>query len=314
MVSRGATDAVIRRDRCPAASTTAVTTACSETSAQVAAVVDGAERAEQRQQRHEQDQGGPHRARARWVKRSSTRRATMPTKRGGGGRHGHRDPPTVWVPATGAHDEVDPGQHGDEQPGDHGADRPRRRPSRGRPATARGGCGGPGRAGRWWSWGPPGGRDPVPRRYERRPPRPQGNEVPTPAGHPSYCPRRRNGLPPAPETGHGDRVTDAATLLAAYDEQLRTDAETPSALSVTVHGPLRLVTFARRPRLRHLPRPRRGRRGRHPRAGRRRARPLRRRPRGHPGRVEDPRPRPRARAARGPRGGRLRRRRSRSRS
>jgi acetyltransferase (GNAT) family protein len=38
-------------------------------------------------------------------------------------------------------------------------------------------------------------------------------------------------------------VTDAARLLAAYDEQLRTDAETPSALSVTVHGPLRLVTF-----------------------------------------------------------------------
>ena len=40
------------------------------------------------------------------------------------------------------------------------------------------------------------------------------------------------------------RVTDAAALLAAYDAQLRTDAETPSALSVTVHGPLRLVTFA----------------------------------------------------------------------
>jgi len=40
-------------------------------------------------------------------------------------------------------------------------------------------------------------------------------------------------------------VTDTATLLAAYDEQLRTDAETPSALSVTEHGPLRLVTFAR---------------------------------------------------------------------
>jgi hypothetical protein len=33
-------------------------------------------------------------------------------------------------------------------------------------------------------------------------------------------------------------------LLAAYDDQLRTDAETPSALSVTRHGPLRLVTFA----------------------------------------------------------------------
>lgn len=35
-----------------------------------------------------------------------------------------------------------------------------------------------------------------------------------------------------------------ARLLAAYDEQLRTDAETPSALSVTHHGSVRLVTFA----------------------------------------------------------------------
>lgn len=32
-------------------------------------------------------------------------------------------------------------------------------------------------------------------------------------------------------------------FLQAYDDQLRTDAETPSALSVTHHGPLRLVTF-----------------------------------------------------------------------
>jgi hypothetical protein len=40
-------------------------------------------------------------------------------------------------------------------------------------------------------------------------------------------------------------VTDpAGLLLAAYDEQLRTDAETPSAVSVTRYGPLRLVTFA----------------------------------------------------------------------
>jgi acetyltransferase (GNAT) family protein len=37
---------------------------------------------------------------------------------------------------------------------------------------------------------------------------------------------------------------DRAYLLAAYDEQLRTDAETPSAVSVTILGPLRLVTFA----------------------------------------------------------------------
>lgn len=37
---------------------------------------------------------------------------------------------------------------------------------------------------------------------------------------------------------------DKAGLLQAYDDQLRTDAETPSAVSVTRHGSLRLVTFA----------------------------------------------------------------------
>ena len=39
-------------------------------------------------------------------------------------------------------------------------------------------------------------------------------------------------------------MDDRGRFLAAYDEQLRTDAETPSAASVTVLGPLRLVTFA----------------------------------------------------------------------
>lgn len=34
-----------------------------------------------------------------------------------------------------------------------------------------------------------------------------------------------------------------AQLLAAYDAQLRLDADTPSATSVTQEGPLRLVTF-----------------------------------------------------------------------
>jgi hypothetical protein len=34
-----------------------------------------------------------------------------------------------------------------------------------------------------------------------------------------------------------------ARFLAAYDEHLRTDAETPSAVKVIRHGPLRLVTF-----------------------------------------------------------------------
>jgi hypothetical protein len=39
-------------------------------------------------------------------------------------------------------------------------------------------------------------------------------------------------------------MTSAPAFLQAYDDQLRTDAETPSALAVTEHGPLRLVTFA----------------------------------------------------------------------
>lgn len=39
-------------------------------------------------------------------------------------------------------------------------------------------------------------------------------------------------------------VTDPTRLLAAYDDQLRTDAETAGAESVTVLGPLRLATFA----------------------------------------------------------------------
>jgi hypothetical protein len=40
-----------------------------------------------------------------------------------------------------------------------------------------------------------------------------------------------------------DETNTTARLLAAYDSQLRTDAETPSALEVTRLGPLRLVTF-----------------------------------------------------------------------
>lgn len=39
-------------------------------------------------------------------------------------------------------------------------------------------------------------------------------------------------------------MDDATRLLAAYDEQLRTVAETPGAVSVVRHGPLLLVTFA----------------------------------------------------------------------
>lgn len=39
-------------------------------------------------------------------------------------------------------------------------------------------------------------------------------------------------------------MTNAEDFLGAYDRQLRTDAETPSAIAVTPLGPLRLVTFA----------------------------------------------------------------------
>ena len=38
-------------------------------------------------------------------------------------------------------------------------------------------------------------------------------------------------------------MIDSVGLLEAYDSQLRTDAETPGAVSVTRQGPLRLVTF-----------------------------------------------------------------------
>jgi len=40
-------------------------------------------------------------------------------------------------------------------------------------------------------------------------------------------------------------MTDVADLLAAYDSQLRGEAETPGAIAATRLGPLRLVTFAR---------------------------------------------------------------------
>ena len=38
-------------------------------------------------------------------------------------------------------------------------------------------------------------------------------------------------------------MTDSQRYLAAYDEQLRTGAETSGALHVTTLGPLYLVTF-----------------------------------------------------------------------
>lgn len=54
-----------------------------------------------------------------------------------------------------------------------------------------------------------------------------------------------NPLAPGRRIGHDGKVTyDSASLLAAYDQQLRTDAETPSAIEVQLLGPIRLVTFA----------------------------------------------------------------------
>lgn len=63
-------------------------------------------------------------------------------------------------------------------------------------------------------------------------------------------PRVRLGQPPeSSAAGAGGRRLDLVSrspkdYLQAYDAQLRTDAETPSALAVVRLGPLRLVTFA----------------------------------------------------------------------
>jgi hypothetical protein len=64
-----------------------------------------------------------------------------------------------------------------------------------------------------------------------------------PAGWPGQCEPKPGGRV---SIGSGTVIGmhDRAWLLAAYDEQLRTDAETPGAVSVTSLGPLRLVTFA----------------------------------------------------------------------
>ena len=51
-------------------------------------------------------------------------------------------------------------------------------------------------------------------------------------------------MPSGPQTDVPWGPMDTSKLLAAYDQQLRTDAETPSALGVERLGPLRLVTFA----------------------------------------------------------------------
>ncbi len=60
----------------------------------------------------------------------------------------------------------------------------------------------------------------------------------------AWCRARNNRLSHSSRHWTVTGMDNSAGLLAAYDDQLRTDAETPGAVAVTRHGPLRLVTFA----------------------------------------------------------------------
>lgn len=63
---------------------------------------------------------------------------------------------------------------------------------------------------------------------------------------PAGCFQQRSGSGlgcVASVVGHDGPVTDAAALLRAYDDQLRTHAETADAVSVTTMGPLLLAMF-----------------------------------------------------------------------
>lgn len=76
---------------------------------------------------------------------------------------------------------------------------------------------------------------------------PDSRSAPVGAGQPRRRQAKVDQKPVATVTVWHDTLAamdDSARLRNAYDEQLRTDAETPSALSITRHGPLRLVTFA----------------------------------------------------------------------
>jgi ribosomal protein S18 acetylase RimI-like enzyme len=71
-------------------------------------------------------------------------------------------------------------------------------------------------------------------------------DAPLPDGSP-FGEQQGELWPQVPVTsaiGYGPLVTDVRAFLQAYDEQLRTDAETPSAIASTRLGPLRLVRFA----------------------------------------------------------------------
>jgi hypothetical protein len=72
---------------------------------------------------------------------------------------------------------------------------------------------------------------------------PAGRSRSVPVGWVATC-RTRGGLSPLLLAATVSSVDGIAGFLSAYDEQLRTDAETPSALAVACLGPVRLVTFA----------------------------------------------------------------------
>ena len=61
---------------------------------------------------------------------------------------------------------------------------------------------------------------------------------------PGTAPPRENRLSALAVPPKMIGVDDSATLLAAYDDQLRTDAEIPGASAVTRLGPLRPATYA----------------------------------------------------------------------
>ena len=70
-------------------------------------------------------------------------------------------------------------------------------------------------------------------------------------GGPLWTARRRLARDPRPESRlprnarrlHATPMSRRAALLAAYDQQLRTEAETPGAVHITRLGPLRVATY-----------------------------------------------------------------------
>lgn len=59
----------------------------------------------------------------------------------------------------------------------------------------------------------------------------------------SWAPNRQQSVPLHDGQSARRRTPGPATVGHPYDQQLRTDAETTSAIEVTRLGPMRLVTF-----------------------------------------------------------------------